>query len=343
MLSEVIICIYCAKLIYGQNIEMSKISVKEESGLALKLEKLKEKVRSLAQRGLEGADNTRKAYQTDLKQFEEWCQEYDQSSCPVSPETLVTYLAFLGDSYKWASIQRKISAIRKLHELRNEEYPSKHVKVKSVLEGLKREKSIRQHQAPAFTLDDFRSTAGSLENDNLQELRDKVVIILGFTGAFRRSELVSINIEDLQFQDDHLVIGMKNSKTNQYGEIEEKAFFKSEDPDICPITTLKAWLELLPATGPLLVRFRKGERHGEIKLTEERLSDKSVDNIVKHYFGKEYSAHSLRASFVTIAKMNGADDIEVMQQTKHKTSLMIQRYTRINDIKEFNAVKKIKM
>jgi site-specific recombinase XerD len=322
---------------------MTKLPIKEESGLAFKLEKLKEKVRLLAQRGLEGADNTRKAYQTDLKQFESWCQEYGQNPCPVSPETLVTYLAFLQENYKWASIQRKISAIRKLHELRNEEYPSKDVKVKSVLEGLKREKSIRQNQAPAFTLEEFRKTVGSLENDNLQELRDKIVLILGFAGAFRRSELVSVNIEDLRFQDDHLIIGMKNSKTNQYGEIEEKVFFKSEDPDICPITTLNAWLELLPLSGPLFVRFRKGERHGEIKLTEERLSDKSVDNIVKHYFGKEYSAHSLRASFVTIAKLNGADDMEVMQQTKHKTSLMIQRYTRINNVTEFNAVKKIKM
>lgn len=322
---------------------MSNLQPKDKLGIATKLEQLKEKVRSLAQKGLDGAENTKKAYKTDVDQFMSWCQSYNLESCPVAPDTLATYIAYLGQDYKWASIQRKISAIRKLHELRNEEYPSKDIKVKSVLEGLKREKSVRQAQAPAFTLDEFRSTVGILSNDELAELRDKIVLVLGFTGAFRRSELVSINIEDIYFKTDHVIIRLKNSKTNQYGEVEEKAFFASEDASICPIVTLQAWLALRPDHGPLFVRFRKGEHHGEIKLTEERLSDKSVDNIVKHYFGKEYSAHSLRASFVTIAKKNGADDLEVMQQTKHKTSLMIQRYTRMNDVTEMNALKKIKL
>ncbi len=112
-------------------------------------------------------------------------------------------------------------------------------------------------------------------------------------------------------------------------------------PLLYPIRTLKAWLALRPQCGPLLVRFRKGSRHGEVRLTEERLSDKSVDNIVKHYLGVEYSAHSLRASFVTAAKLNGADDLEVMQQTKHRTSAMIQRYTRTDDIRKYNAGKKL--
>lgn len=181
----------------------------------------------------------------------------------------------------------------------------------------------------------------SLDPGNPVELRDKVVLLLGFTGAFRRSELVALNIGALAFSRQGLIITLSRSKTNQYGEVEQKAFFFHANPLLCPIQTLEAWLALRPQSGPLLVRFRKGSRHGEVRLTEERLSDKSVDNIVKHYLGVQYSAHSLRASFVTAAKLNGADDLEVMQQTKHRTSAMIQRYTRTDDIRRYNAGKKL--
>ncbi|MGX5856525.1 hypothetical protein ACWKW6_22935 [Dyadobacter jiangsuensis] len=152
---------------------------------------------------------------------------------------------------------------------------------------------------------------------------------------------VARDIRDLSFSRQGIIITLARSKTNQYGELEQKAFSFHPNPLLCPIRTLEEWLALRPKSGPLLVRFRNGRRHGEVRLTEERLSDKSADNIVKHYLGVEYSAHSLRASFVTAAKLIGAGDLEVMQQTKHRTSAMIQRYTRTDNIRKYNAGKKL--
>ncbi|GAB3163288.1 site-specific integrase [Telluribacter humicola] len=300
-----------------------------------------DKVTEYVQAGLEGAKNTQRAYQSDIRHYVEWCQAQGVSAFPAEADTLSAYLAHLADVCKWATIQRRMAAIRKWHDLKDQEFPSKHKQVVAVLEGIRRVKGVRQKQAPAFDLDEFRGLIQSLEHDNPTELRDKLVLLLGFTGAFRRSELVALNIEDLSFSRQGLIITMRQSKTNQYGEIEQKAFFFHPDPLLCPIRALEDWLALRPAQGPLLVRFRKGNRHGEVRLTEERLSCKSVDNLVKHYLGTEYSAHSLRASFVTAAKLNGADDMEVMQQTKHKTSAMIQRYTRTDDIRKYNAGKKL--
>ena len=151
------------------------------------------------------------------------------------------------------------------------------------------------------------------------------------------SELVALNVEDLDFTDEGLIISLQKSKTNQYGDYEEKAIFCSPEAILCPVRTLKAWIQKLNKTSDaLFVRVRKGDR-----ITSDRLTDKTVNDLVKTYFGEEFSAHSLRASFITIAKINGADDSEIMRQSKHKTSAMIQRYTRIEDIKKHNAAMKL--
>ncbi len=307
-----------------------------------RLLQLKNKVSAYIKTGLEGSANTRKAYRSDLAHFQKWCEEHQLAyEGAVTAEILSAYLAALADTCKWATIQRRLSALQKLHELQNLEFPKKDRHVVAVLEGIRRTYGVRQKQAPAMDVSEFREIILSLDGSDPIQLRDKVVLLLGFTGAFRRSELVSLNLDHLHFSKDGLIIRISSSKTNQYGEIEEKAFFFHEDTRLCPIRTLETWLSLRGETGPLLVRFRKGKKHGETRLTEERLSDKSVNNIVKHYLGAGYSAHSLRASFVTSAKLNGADDLEVMQQTKHKTSLMIQRYTRTDDVRKYNAGKKL--
>lgn len=319
--------------------EKNKLTKVETAAVDLDL--LKSKVAQYLQVGLEGSANTQRAYRADLKHYQQWCADFKVIATPIEAMPLSVYLAHLADTAKWSTIQRKLSAIRKLHELKNLTFPVKDRQVVAVLEGIRRTKSSRPKQAPAFEMRDFREILYNLDHDNPVELRNKVALLLGFTGAFRRSELVALDIDDLHFSEDGLLAVMKRSKTNQYGETEEKAFFFHSDPLLCPVRVTRFWLEQRPSSGPLLVRFRKGKKHGEVVLTNERLSDKSIDNIVKHYLGAEYSAHSLRASFVTNAKHNGADDLEVMQQTKHRTSLMIQRYTRTGNVRKFNAAKKL--
>lgn len=312
-----------------------------EAAPVTSLSTLRSKVADYLQSGLEGSANTRRAYAADLRHFRQWCALHEVTPAPVSPEALCTYLAFSAETDKWATLQRRLSAIRKLHQFQGTPFPKQNRHVLTVLEGIRRTIGVRQQQAPAFTIDEFREVIVNLDINDPQQLRDKVVLLLGFTGAFRRSELVALNLENLSFTPEGALIRLEKSKTNQYGDHEEKALFYHSDAALCPVQTLRHWLSQRPERGPLLVRFRKGLEPGLLRLTNERLSDKSVARLVKHYLGEDYSAHSLRASFVTIAKLNGADDLEIMQQTKHKTSAMIQRYTRVGNVQKYNAGKKL--
>ena len=300
-------------------------------------EVLSQKMANYARKGLEGAANTQRAYQSDLKFFRIWCADNGQVELPTSATTLAAYVSHLADTHKWASINRKLAAIRKLHDLNGHDLPTKDRAFRAVMEGIKRTNGVRQKQAPAFKMKEMKGILQGIDTALNSGLRDKCLLLIGFAGAYRRSELVSLNIEDVQFNDDGVIISLFKSKTNQYGEAEEKAFFYSPEADFCPIRTLKQWIgRLEKTTGPLFVRVRKGD-----KITEERLNDMTVYETVKKYVGNQYSAHSLRASFITIAKINGADDSEIMRQSKHKTSAMIQRYTRIEDIKQHNAATKL--
>jgi site-specific recombinase XerD len=291
-----------------------------------------QKTQAFGRKGLEGAVNTQRAYRADIKLFEAWCLQYEQIALPVSVVTLAMYMTFLAETSKWASLNRKLAATRKYHLLAGLELPTKNADFKLVMEGIKRTIGIRQQQAPAFKLAFFKQQVKLMDSSTLTGLRNKAIILLGFTGAFRRSELARIQLDNLLFSEDGIIVTLPNSKTNQYGEAEEKAIFYSPDPQLCPVRTLENWIKTAKLTDSLFVRIRKGD-----KLTNEQLSDKSINDIFQAYFGKKYSAHSLRASFITIAKINGADDSEIMRQTKHKTPQMIQRYTRIDDIKIHNA------
>jgi site-specific recombinase XerD len=168
-------------------------------------------------------------------------------------------------------------------------------------------------------------------------LRDRALLLVCFAGAFRRSELVALDVEGVALTRQGAVLTYRGSKTNQHGHTEQKALFFSPDPDTCPVRALQEYMALLDRTsGPLFVRIRKEEQ-----ITAERLSDKQVARTTKHYLGEEYSAHSHRASFVTIAKLNGADDSQIMQQTKHRTRTMIDRYTRVQQVVRHNAAMKL--
>jgi site-specific recombinase XerD len=304
------------------------------SSLSLGIPKdLTAKVHEYGRLGLEGSVNTQRAYKADLKDFNDWCEKSRQIPLPVLPETLAAYVSHLADDCKWATINRRLAAISKLHQLNNLDSPTQNRVFRMVMEGIKRTKGVRQKQAPAFKLHILKQLLRDFDTETNANLRNKTLLLLGFTGAFRRSELVSLNIEDLNFSEEGLIISLHKSKTNQYGDYEEKAVFYSPEAVLCPVRTLKNWVERLNKTSDaLFVRVRKGDQ-----LTTDRLSDKTVNDLVKIYFGEEFSAHSLRASFITIAKINGADDSEIMRQSKHKTSAMIQRYTRIEDIKKHNA------
>lgn len=293
-------------------------------------------------KGLQGADNTERGYRSDLAQYAHWCGEKNLLHLPATSAVLGAYVAWLAPHKKWSTIARRLAAIGKWHELHGHDSPLRDRWLRATLKGIQREHGTHTRQSAAFQAEALKNVLRQLVTvqngvPRFAPLRDKVVLLLGFTGAFRRSELVALQVQQVHFGEEGVVISYYGSKTNQTGQLEEKALFYSPEGAICPVRTLKRWVELLERTdGPLLVRVRKGN-----ELTHERLSAQSIGAIVKTHLGEAYSAHSLRTSFVTTAKLKGADDSEIMQQTKHKTAAMIRRYTRLDSIRQHNAAKKL--
>lgn len=288
--------------------------------------------------GLRGAANTVRAYTGDWARFTAWCAAHQLPALPAAVETLGGFLTELAEAgKKVATIQRHAAAVAKAHELAGLASPSKDPRTKVLLKGIAREKKTRLKQAAAFSLASFQRIVKGIDVTQPAGRRDRALLLLGFTGAFRRSELAALNLADLTFDEEGLVITLGHSKANQLGQAEEKAIYYSPDSVTCPIRSLQAWLRTLGRTeGPVFVSLRKNQQ-----LTSRRLTDKHINLIIQRHLGPGYTAHSLRASFVTVAKLNGADDSEIMNQTKHKTSAMIRRYTRLDNVRQHNASKKL--
>lgn len=300
------------------------------------VEQLTDQTSAYFRRGIEGADNTRIAYISDLQQLRKWLLQERLDDLPIPPTSLARYLSDQANTYKWGTVIRRLAAVRKWHRLNGYPDPSLDETVRIVLEGIKRSIGTEPTQAPAFDIQEFKEQVRSIP-PTPTGMRDRALLLVGFAGAFRRSELILMNIEGIQFTRQGAVLSYQGSKTNQYGQTEQKALFFSPDPDTCPVRALQDYVSVLErSTGPLFVRIRKGEQ-----VTLDRLSDKQVARTVKLYLGDGYSAHSLRASFVTVAKLAGADDSEIMQQTKHRTRTMIDRYTRVQQVVKHNAAIKL--
>ncbi|WP_460979273.1 site-specific integrase [Spirosoma knui] len=316
---------------------MLRVSPRQQkTALVSSAEQLTQQTANYFRKGIEGAPNTRIAYSADIQQLRHWLSQQGIDDLPISPATLATYLSDQATNHKWATLSRRLAAIRKWHRLHKHPDPSADETVRVVLEGIKRSIGTEATQAPAFDIHDYKDQVRPIP-PTPTGMRDRALLLVGFAGAFRRSELVALDIEGVQFTRQGAILSYRGSKTNQYGKIEQKALFFSPDPDTCPVRALQDYMQILErTTGPLFVRIRKGEQ-----VTTNRLSDKQVARTVKLYLGDDYSAHSLRASFVTIAKINGADDSQIMQQTKHRTRTMIDRYTRVQQVIKHNAAMKL--
>ena len=177
------------------------------------------------------------------------------------------------------------------------------------------------------------------------KLKDKTIILVGFAGGFRRTELTSIDYEDLEFVPEGLKINIRKSKTDQFGEGMLKGLPYFDDENYCPVTNLKRWLEISNIkSGPIFRRFSKGSI-----LTNNRLTDQSVVLLIKEYLrlagieNVNFSGHSLRSGFATVAADSGADERSIMAMTGHKTTQMVRRYIREANIFKNNALNKIKI
>lgn len=288
----------------------------------------------------EFAPNTLTAYQKDWEHFQQFCESLSVECLPTQISPLLAYLSYLADQgFKVSTIQRRLASIAKWHEVHGHERPSNHPLVKRLLKAIKRNLGAASKQAKAVLTTHIQDCLAEMDAQSIKGLRDKSLLLLGFVGAFRRSELVSLQIEDLSFGENGLTIYLRKSKTDQEQQGSFKAIPYSSNPTLCPVRTVKQYLSNLGRKqGSLFISILKGDRVQERPLHP---SGRDVDRLVKQYLGKEFSAHSLRVGFVTQAKLNQADESSIMSQTGHSSFAMLQHYTQIVDIWENNASMKL--
>jgi len=252
--------------------------------------------------GLQGAANTKLGSVADLRSFEDYRQHHQLRYLPAKVTTVAGYVSQLADrGLKYATIHRHVAAIAKLHQLAGQPSSTSHEALGVVLGGVARVHGKRQRQAPAFTVAELKQAIRALDLTTPTGLRDRP-LLLGFAGAFRRSELVALNVEDVELTCLALVINLRRSKTNQYGRIEDKTVFYAPSADYCPVRAVQDWLAVLDRpTGPLFTRMSRGTSRRSAQPGSARLSDQSVNDVVQRHLGPAYTAHSLRASFVTVA------------------------------------------
>ena len=274
------------------------------------------------------ASNTLRGYRSDWTNFANWCESQGFVALPALPETVAAYLTTVADSgLKAGSIQRRVSAISANHTANAFDSPTLKAAVKLTLAGIRRKLGTHQEgKTPVLTVDIAAMVA--TVPDSLIGKRNRALILLGYAGALRRSELVGIDVSDLTFSADGIRLNIRKSKTDQEGA--GQVIGISYGGALCPVHALEAWLRASGiVTGPV---FRCVTRHGHVQA--ERLTAQVVASVVKARSAaagldsKKYSGHSLRAGLVTQAAMNDIAEHRIMRQTRHKSSDMVRKYIR---------------
>ena len=284
------------------------------------------------------AENTLRGYRSDWRDFCKRCQGQGVCPLPASPEAVASYIADCAGRLKVGSIQRRLNAIAEAHKAVGAESPTLAGIVRNTLKGIKRMLGTAPVQkAPALTADIHAMVDVTV--DGLIGLRDRALILLGFAGAFRRSELVGLNVDDCSFGKDGLTVTLRRSKTDQEGQGRRIGIPYGSNPDTCPVRTLQTWLEQTGiADGPL---FRSLNRHGMVQ--PHRLSSGDVARIVKKLAKRSgldpaiYAGHSLRSGHATSAAASGASERSIMLQTGHRSVQMVRRYIREGNLFRENS------
>jgi len=294
------------------------------------------------------ANNTLRAYKSDFKDFETFCFKHGLSSLPTEPKIVSLYLTHLSKNSKISTLRRRLVSISMVHKLKGHYLDTKHPIIIENLMGIRRVKGSVQKGKKPILINHLKLIINSINEQKIKEikkLRDKSIILIGFGGGFRRTELISIDYEDLEFVPEGLKITLRKSKTDQFGEGLIKGLPYFNDEKYCPVINLRKWLEISNIkTGPIFRRFSKGS-----VLTNNRLTDQSVVLLIKQYLrlagieSKNFSGHSLRSGFATVAADSGADERSIMAMTGHKTTQMVRRYIREANIFKNNALNKIKI
>ncbi|MDA7546921.1 tyrosine-type recombinase/integrase [Candidatus Pelagibacter sp.] len=294
------------------------------------------------------ANNTIRAYKSDFNDFGLFCVQNGFESLPTEPKIVSLYLTHLSSkNIKMSTLKRRLVSIGVIHKLKGHYLDTKHPSIIENIMGIKRRKGSFQKGKKPLLINDLKLLINVIDkynNEVIMKARDRSIILIGFSGGFRRNEIVSLDFNDLDFVSEGLKINLKRSKTDQFGEGSVKGLPYFNNSQYCPVLSLKKWIEISNIeSGPLFRRFSKGS-----KLTDNRLTDQTIALLIKKYLklagieSKNYSGHSLRSGFATSAAESGAEERSIMAMTGHKSTEMVRRYIKEANLFKNNALNKIK-
>ena len=281
------------------------------------------------------ASNTLRAYKADYKDFSFFCIKHGFKSMPSEPKIISLYLTHLSKTSKFSTLKRRLASISVIHKLSGFYIDTKHPMITENLMGIKRVKGSFQKAKKPILINDLKAIINVIDKEKNEKKRfkNRALILIGFAGGFRRSELVAIHCDDIDFVPEGVKIFLKRSKTDQSGEGMTKGIPYFSNSSYCPVIALKNWLQ------------KSGIKTGKIF----DISDKSVALIIKKYTAiagldsNKYSGHSLRSGFATSAAELGAEERSIMAMTGHKTTQMVRRYIQEANLFKNNALNKIKI
>ena len=235
-----------------------------------------------------------------------------------------------------------------IHKFKGHYLDTKNPSIIENIMGIKRRKGSIQIGKKPIKINSLKNIINVIDeqkNQEIKKLRDRSIILVGFSGGFRRNEIVSLDYNDLEFVPEGLKINLRRSKTDQFGQGSLKGLPFFENANYCPVVSLQKWIKISKInSGPLFRRFKKGS-----KLSKNRLTDQSVALLIKGYLelagidSKNYSGHSLRSGFATSAAESGAEERSIMAMTGHKSTEMVRRYIKEANLFKNNALNKIKL
>jgi len=295
------------------------------------------------------AINTVRAYKSDFKDFGLFCAKNGFKSLPSEPKIVSLYLTFLSTKdAKMSTLKRRLVSIGVIHKLKGFYLDTKHPSIIENIMGIKRRKGSIQKAKKPILINNLKALINVIDekiNNEIKKIRDRTIILIGFSGGFRRNEIVSLDYDNLDFVPEGVKIDIRRSKTDQFGEGSVKALPYFDNSKYCPVVSLKKWISISEInSGSLFRRFLKGS-----KLSEKRLTDQTVALLIKEYLeltgidSKNYSGHSLRSGFATSAAEAGAEERSIMAMTGHKSTEMVRRYIKEANLFKNNALNKIKI
>ena len=280
--------------------------------------------------------NTLRAYQSDYNDFSLFCSKNGFQAMPTEPKILSLYITHLASYSKFSTLKRRLASISIIHKTKGHYIDTKHPIIVENLMGIKRTNGSNQKGKKPLLINDLKLLIQAIDDSrekNIRKIRDKALVLIGFSGGFRRSELVDIEYEDIEFVEEGVKIFVKRSKTDQSGEGMTKAIPYFDNINFCPVKALSKWI--------VEAELKDGKIFN--------ISDKSVALIIKKYANyagldsNRYAGHSLRSGFATSTAESGAEERNIMAMTGHKSTEMVRRYIKESNLFKNNALNKIKI